>query len=123
VRIARPRVEEILEFARDRLKASGFSSLAGHGLILTGGASQLPGLQEEAKRIIGKQARIGRPLGIKGLPESAKSPSFSASIGLLIYPQMAKMERFRLGRAATPQARAGTNGYVARVGNWLKSSF
>jgi cell division protein FtsA len=123
VRIARPRVEEILEFARDRLKQSGFSTLAGHGLILTGGASQLPGLQEEAKRIIGKQARIGRPLGIKGLPESAKSPSFSAGIGLLIYPQMAKIERFLTGRPASPQARTGTDGYVARVGNWLRNSF
>ncbi len=123
VRIAKPRVEEILEFARDRLKQAGFSSLAGHGLILTGGASQLPGLQEEAKRIIGKQARIGRPLGIKGLPESAKSPSFAGSIGLLIYPQMAKMEQFRLGRAAPSQTHTGTHGYAARVGNWLRSSF
>ncbi len=123
VRIIRPRVEEMLEFARDRLKQSGFSSLAGHGLILTGGASQLPGLAEEAKRIIGKQARIGRPLGIKGLPESAKSPSFSAAIGLLIYPQMAKIERFRLGRTSPPQAAVSTNGYVARVGHWLRTSF
>jgi len=123
VRIMRPRVEEILEFARDRLKQSGFSSLAGHGLILTGGASQLPGLPEEAKRIIGKQARTGRPLGIKGLPESAKSPSFSAVVGLLVYPQMAKLERFRLGHAPAPQLGTGTNSYVARVGNWLRNSF
>jgi cell division protein FtsA len=123
VRIMRPRVEEILEFARDRLKQSGFSSLAGHGLILTGGASQLPGLPEEAKRIIGKQARIGRPLGIKGLPESAKSPSFSAAVGLLVYPQMAKLERFRLGSTTAPQVGTGTNGYVARVGHWLRNSF
>jgi len=123
VRIVRPRVEEMLEFARDRLKQSGFSSLAGHGLILTGGASQLPGLQEEAKRIIGKQARIGRPLGIKGLPESAKSPSFSAAVGLLIYPQIAKIERLRLGRPAAAQAGTGTDGYVSRVGHWLRNSF
>jgi cell division protein FtsA len=123
VRIIRPRVEEMLEFARDRLKQSGFSSLAGHGLILTGGASQLPGLAEEAKRIIGKQTRIGRPLGIKGLPESAKSPSFSGAIGLLIYPQMARIERFRAGHTAPPQVGTGTNGYVARVGHWLRNSF
>jgi cell division protein FtsA len=123
VRIIRPRVEEMLEFTRDRLKQAGFSSLAGHRLILTGGASQLPGLPEEAKRIIGKQARIGRPLGIRGLPESAKSPSFSAAVGLLIYPQMAKIERFRLGRTTPSQPHTGTHGYVARVGQWLRSSF
>jgi len=123
VRIMRPRVEEILEFTRDRLKQAGFSSLAGHSLILTGGSSQMPGLPEETKRIIGKQARIGRPLGIKGLPETAKSPSFAAAVGLLVYPQMAKLERFRAGRSASPQLDAGKQGYVARVGQWLKTSF
>jgi len=123
VRIMRPRVEEILEFTRDRLKQAGFSSLAGHSLILTGGSSQMTGLPEETKRIIGKQARIGRPLGIKGLPESAKSPSFAAAVGLLVYPQMAKLERFRAGRSAPPQLDAGKQGYVARVGRWLKTSF
>jgi cell division protein FtsA len=112
-----------LEFARDRLKRSGYSNLAAQGLVLTGGASQLPGLPEETKRILGKQARIGRPLGIKGLPESAKNPSFAAVVGLLVYPQMAKLERFRLGKSLPPQPDAGNQGYVTRVGNWLKNSF
>ena len=36
VRIIRPRVEEILELVRDRLKASGHAAQAGRRLVMTG---------------------------------------------------------------------------------------
>ena len=49
VRIIRPRVEEILELVRDRLKASGYASQAGRRLVMTGGACQLTGLPELAR--------------------------------------------------------------------------
>ena len=122
VRIIKPRVEEILELVRDRLKAAGFGPQAGRKLILTGGASQLTGLPEAARQIISSQVRIGRPLGIQGLPESAKNPAFAAAVGLLVYPQVAGIEHFeprrQVGYAAT-----GTDGYITRVGRWLKESF
>lgn len=122
VRIIGPRVEEILELVRDRLKAAGFTPNAASRLVLTGGASQLTGMTEAAKRILAGQIRIGRPLGIHGLPESAKSPSFSAAIGLLVYPQVAGIEHFRPGRRES-EAATGTHGYIARVGQWLRNSF
>ncbi len=122
VRIIRPRVEEILELVRDRLKKAGFPATSASRFILTGGASQMTGMTEAAKRILSGQIRVGRPLGIQGLPESAKSPSFSASVGLLVYPQAAKIEYFRPRRRAAESA-DGTNGYFARVGQWLRESF
>ncbi len=122
VRIIRPRVEEILELIRDRLAAAGFAAHAGRRLVLTGGACQLTGLPEAARRILSPQVRIGRPLGIQGLPESAKSPAFAASVGLLIYPQVASVEHFEPRRESTMQA-TGTDGYVSRVSRWLKDSF
>jgi cell division protein FtsA len=122
VRIIKPRVEEILELVRDRLKAAGFGPQAGRKLIITGGASQLTGMPEAARQIISSQVRIGRPLGIQGLPESAKNPAFAAAVGLLVYPQVAGLEHFEprrnVGYAAT-----GTDGYITRVGRWLKESF
>lgn len=122
VRIIGPRVEEILEVVRDRLKSAGFTPNAASRLVLTGGASQLTGMSEAAKRILAGQIRIGRPLGIRGLPESAKSPSFSAAVGLLVYPQVAGIEHFRPGRRES-EAATGTHGYIARVGQWLRDSF
>lgn len=121
VRIIGPRVEEIFELMRDRLKAAGFTPNAASRLVLTGGSSQLTGVSEAAKRILSGQIRIGRPLGIHGLPEAAKSPSFSAAVGLLVYPQVAGIEHFRTSRSE--RAATGTHGYIARVGQWLRDSF
>lgn len=122
VRIIKPRVEEILELVRDRLKEAGFGPQAGRRLIMTGGASQLTGLPEAASRIISSQVRVGRPLGIQGLPESAKNPAFAASVGLLVYPQVAGIEHFEPRRSGG-YAATGTDGYITRVGRWLKESF
>ncbi|MGA0597099.1 cell division protein FtsA [Enterovirga sp. CN4-39] len=122
VRIIRPRIEEILELMRDRLKNAGFAAQAGRRVVLTGGASQLVGLPEVARRILQGQVRIGRPLGIKGLPEAARGPAFSAAVGLLVYPQVAHVEHFeprRTGFLAGPPG----DGYLPRLGRWIRDSF
>ena len=121
VGIIRPRVEEILEMVRDRLAASPFAAEPRARVVLTGGASQLNGLPELAARILGRQVRIGRPLGIAGLPEEAKGPAFAVAAGLLVYPQAAHLEHFEPRR--TRQLMTGTGGYMNKVGQWLRESF
>jgi cell division protein FtsA len=122
-RIIKPRVEEILELVRDRLNASGYAALFGRRLVLTGGGSQLNGMAEAARRVLARNVRLGRPLGIAGLPEVAKGPAFAAGVGLLIYPQVAEMEQIEAG-GDTHFAMTGTGGgYFARVGNWIRESF
>jgi cell division protein FtsA len=75
-----------------------------------------------ARRILQGQVRIGRPLGIKGLPEAAKGPGFAAAVGLLVYPQVAHMEQFE-PRSSGIFAGTGTDGYLSRVGRWIRESF
>jgi cell division protein FtsA len=122
VRIIRPRVEEILELARDRLAAAGQSTQAGRQLVLTGGASQLSGLSDLARQIVSPQARMGRPLGVEGLPESAKSPAFATAVGLMVYPQAAALEHVG-APDRTIRHETHDDGYVSRVRRWLKQSF
>jgi cell division protein FtsA len=121
-RIVRPRIEETLEMARDMLVRSGLGDRVGQRVVLTGGASQLTGLAETARRMLGKNVRLGRPLGIAGLPEEARSPAYAAAVGLIVYPQVARIEQFRVG-GRTRLSMTGTDGYIARVGRWLKESF
>lgn len=121
VRIIRPRVEEILEMVRDRLKASPFAAAPRARVVLTGGGSQLSGIAELATRMLRRPVRIGRPLGVAGLPEAAKNPAFAVAAGLLVYPQAAHLEHFEPRR--TRQLMTGTGGYMARVGQWLRESF
>ncbi len=83
--IMRPRVEEILEEVRLRLDAAGFDSLPSQQIVLTGGASQVPGLDGLAARILGQRVRLGRPLRVQGLPQAATGPAFASAVGLCLF--------------------------------------
>ena len=83
--IMRPRVEEVLEEVRERLDAAGFDSLPSQQIVLTGGASQIPGLDGLASRILGQRVRMGRPLRVQGLPQAATGPAFSSAVGLCLF--------------------------------------
>ncbi len=119
VRTIRPRIEEIVEFVRDRIAAAGMVTEARRRLVLTGGAAQLPGLAEFVGRAFGGAARIGRPIGIARMPDAARLPGFAAAAGLLVFPQVAAREHFE------PRRRAAENegNYLVRVGRWFKESF
>lgn len=121
-RIVRARAEEILELARDRLAANGFAGRAARRIVLTGGSSQLTGIAELARQIIGRQVRLGRPLGMSGLPETAKGPAFAAVCGMLVYPQVAHLEHVDPTRVLS-SASGPAGGYLARVGQWIRESF
>ncbi len=83
--IMRPRVEEILEEVRARLDAAGFDHLPSQQIVLTGGASQVMGLDGLASRILGQRVRLGRPLRVHGLPQSATGSGFSSAVGLSLF--------------------------------------
>ena len=83
--VMRPRVEEILEEVRARLDAAGFEHLPSQRIVLTGGGSQIPGLDGLASRILGNQVRLGRPMRVAGLPQSAYGSAFSACVGLSLF--------------------------------------
>jgi cell division protein FtsA len=83
--IMRPRVEEILEEVRARLDAAGFDHLPSQQIVLTGGGSQIPGLDGLASRILGHQVRLGRPLRVHGLPQSVTGPGFASAVGLCLF--------------------------------------
>lgn len=118
--IVRQRVEEIFEMVRDRLADSPFASESRARVVLTGGGSQLAGVPELASQMLGRQVRIGRPLGFGKLPAEAKAAAFAVPAGLLVYPQYAHLEHVE--PRSTRQLRTGT-GYFGKVGRWLREGF
>ena len=120
--IIRPRLEETLELVRDRLQASGFSRYAGKHAVLVGGASHMTGVRELAQRILDKQVRIGRPLGVAQLPEAVSGPAFAALVGLLVYPQVKDTEAIDFQDTGVRKL-AATGGILGRVGQWIRESF
>ena len=85
VNIIQPRLEEIFELIRHKLDEEGVDSSAARRVVLTGGASQIPGMRDLAQKVLNKQVRLGRPVRQDGVPESLSGPAFAAAAGLLIY--------------------------------------
>ncbi|MEN6508347.1 MAG: cell division protein FtsA [Smithella sp.] len=84
-RIIEPRMDEILNMALKEMVRSGYEDLLAAGLVLTGGASLLPGLTEMAEQIFDMPVRLGCPTGVGGLSDVANSPAFAVGVGLIIY--------------------------------------
>jgi cell division protein FtsA len=82
IRNIRPVVEHILEEVRDHLATR---DLPRNPVVLTGGASQLPGLGELAGRVFGRPVRLGRPPSLRGAPELTNGPGFAVAAGLLMW--------------------------------------
>ncbi len=82
-RIIAARIEETFELVAEQLKAHGTHHLSNHRIVLTGGASQLPGVREIANLVLNKQIRLGKPKNLPGLPENLITPAFATNIGLL----------------------------------------
>ena len=117
-RIIAARVEETLEHVRDAIAASGMASVIGKRLIITGGASQLSGLGEVSRRVLGRTPRLGRPLGVAKLPETAKGPAFASIAGLTIHPQLAEFDM----NTRNTRDRNVLTGTLGRLSAWFRDN-
>ncbi len=112
--IVRPRVEETFELVRESLDGAGLDPSVRQRIVLAGGAAQLQGLQACAERMLSAQVRVGRPMGISGLPEASSGPAFAACAGLLHHAA---------GRhGETGSGERNRSGRLARLGQWLRES-
>ncbi|HEX7077830.1 MAG TPA: cell division protein FtsA [Candidatus Eisenbacteria bacterium] len=77
-----PRVEEIFAMAQREIRKSHVADLLGAGVVLTGGASSLPGMPELAEQVFDLPVRRGAPIGISGLVEAVSDPRYATGVGL-----------------------------------------
>ncbi len=117
--IIRPRVEETFELIRDRLAQAGFEQVSGPRVVLTGGASQLPGVSDVAAQVLERQVRIARPTPIDGLAEAVSGPAFSTCVGLINYAASASRE----ANAGIFQPAAHSGSKFGRLGQWFRENF
>lgn len=78
------RMEEIFGFVKNNLTQAGFSTKLPAGVILTGGAAELPGLTKLAKKVFGMPARVASPRGLEGLTDGISTPAFAALQGMIL---------------------------------------
>lgn len=82
--IVEARVEELLELVdKELIKIKRSRKLPG-GIVITGGTSKLPGIEELAREKLQLPARIGRLRGIGGLVDTVEDQSFVTVVGLMM---------------------------------------
>lgn len=118
VRIIRPRIEETFELVKERLKKFNDVAIASKRLVLTGGASQLPGVRELASLILDKHTRLGKPINVQGLDERMRTASFATCAGLLIY---ARGEQ-KLNASRQKKMSQNAPAFFGRFGVWLREN-
>ena len=115
--IVRGRLAGHFRHVAQRIKGSGVARHATERVVLAGGASLQPGLNEFAAEIFGRPVRLARIEPLPGMPTDFCSPAFSTATGLV---------RVALDPAAGVRwDRDGSEpaGYLGRVGQWLRESF
>lgn len=118
------RAEEILELLRDRITGAGIQLSRRTRIILTGGGSQLKGLQSLSEHVLGGQVRLASAPIL--LPDrTPASPALSALLGTLMWRlgSVPDSARRRLAPVITEEESVTQVQSVGNVLRWLKDYF
>jgi cell division protein FtsA len=116
--VIEPRVEEIFSLVHQVIRESGYEELLSSGIVLTGGASVMPGMVELGEDIFLKPVRKGLPTYHGALHDMVASTRSATVMGLL--------EEARLGRARGMKAaqQAGSvKTLFGRAKDWFLGNF
>ena len=112
--ILHARAEELFDMIAEEIKRTGYDGLLPAGVVLTGGAAQLPGIREVARKKLNLPVRVAMPAQLVGLVDSIQGPAFSAANGML-------RSTIQDENARPPRRRRGGNWKV--IGGWFRNLF
>lgn len=119
-----PRLEETFEMVSRSLSASGLGGRLPRRAVLTGGASELPGLRELASKVLAMPVRLGRPVNAAQLGEECARPTFSTAAGLLTFDHARGGDpKAAVKKAKSATVRETDAGVFGKAVNWLKENF
>tara|TARA_B100000029_G_scaffold508892_1_gene596813 strand:- start:317 stop:1561 length:1245 start_codon:yes stop_codon:yes gene_type:complete len=81
--IIKPYIESILKWIRLVISKSGYENTISKQLVLTGGGSQLDGLEILTKNYLNFNSRVGFPKEFKISLENTLNPSHSVALGII----------------------------------------
>ena len=115
--IIEARMRETFELLGNEIRAAGVGMLPA-GIILTGGAAQLAGAAELGRSVLQMPVRVAAPTGIGGLVDTLLEPSYSTSVGLLLWGA-----RVLAGDEPLRYESVPGNGGLSRIRDALRSIF
>ncbi len=116
--VIEPRVEELYSFVQAELRRVGFEDRLSSGIVITGGASLMPGMTDLAEEIFHMPVRLGLPRYVGGLAEVVKNPRYSTAVGLLL------LARQQMQKAPGHRSKEGGVGDIfGRMKAWFQNNF
>lgn len=82
--IAESRVEELFEYVQKELTRVHRAHKLPGGIVIVGGAANLPGIADFAKERLQLAARIGKLQAVTGLIDTVADPSYATAVGLMM---------------------------------------
>ncbi len=83
--IIQARYQEIFVMVKEELARIHRDGMLPAGVILTGGASKIPGAVELARETLNLPAQIGFPQNYDGVVDKLDDPAYATAIGLLVW--------------------------------------
>jgi cell division protein FtsA len=119
--IIEPRAIEILHLVKSRIRETGYEDFLAGGLVLTGGASRMPGLPELADEVLNLPVRVGTPVNVKGLTSILADPALSTAYGLALFAAMGVRDDVPLAMRPVrpPRPRNGLGGMLRKAAGWM----
>jgi len=116
--IIEARMREVFEKIGEEIERAGNRGMLPAGLVLTGGAAQLPGTAELGREVLQMPVRVAVPTGVGGLTDNLLTPAYSNAIGLLLWGArtVRGYEPLRYESAPAPNV-------VSRMREWLRGLF
>ena len=97
--IIRARIEEIVRLILLELPRSEYETLVPAGLVLTGGSSNLSGIDVLGRDILRLPVRVGAPTSVNGITDALRDPAYATSVGLLLWGMNGQGRRGRKFRS------------------------
>jgi len=91
--ILEPRARELFEMLRDNLRHAGMFELCVAGIVLSGGASRLPGILDIADSVLRRDVRLSWPMPLAKMPSTLAEPEFATVLGMIFYGHRARIAR------------------------------
>ena len=116
--IIKPRMEETLEIVWQRIKQNNLHSKKIKNIIITGGGSQLEGIEEYAKIIFSSNVRIAKPKESLNIDPKFKKAMYSDIIGTILFESDQIKENY-LDKTDKKRKKASISGFFSWLDQYI----
>ncbi|MEE2987712.1 MAG: cell division protein FtsA [Nitrospinota bacterium] len=117
--IIEARSRELFEMMNNEISLSGYRDIIFSGVVLTGGASSMQGMEDLAEEIFQLPVRVGVPSEMGGLIDVVNNPMYATSTGLIQYG----LRSHRKGQVRELQGRNLFEKIFSRMKDWAEEFF